>query len=108
MWVGKKKTGGRSIFLDQGLSAQIKNTKLYFSFSVQILPTTYIQYPVLKKGDPRLLENYRPVSCLPAASKLLEMIICDQTMKFVEDLLQTLFYFYFSNNGCLQVHPLVM
>ena len=41
--------------------------------------------PVLKKGDPKLVENYRPVSCLPAASKLLEIIICDQTTKFVED-----------------------
>ena len=28
--------------------------------------------PVLKKGDPNTKENYRPVSCLPAASKLLE------------------------------------
>ena len=34
--------------------------------------------PVLKKGDPKLMENYRPVSCLPAASKLLETIICNQ------------------------------
>ena len=40
--------------------------------------------PVLTKGDPQLLENYRPVSCLPAASKLLEMIICDQTTSFIE------------------------
>ena len=28
--------------------------------------------PVLKKGSSDLLENYRPVSCTPAASKLLE------------------------------------
>ena len=41
--------------------------------------------PIHKKGDAKLVENYRPVSCLPAASKLLEMIICDQTTKFVED-----------------------
>ena len=31
------------------------------------------------------MENYRPVSCLPAASKLLEIIICSQTTKYVED-----------------------
>ena len=31
------------------------------------------------------MENYRPVSCLPAASKLLEIIICDQITKFVEE-----------------------
>ena len=41
--------------------------------------------PVLKKGDPKLMENYRPVSCLPAASKLLETIICNQTTKYMED-----------------------
>ena len=34
--------------------------------------------PVHKKGSTELLENYRPISCLPAASKLLERIICDQ------------------------------
>jgi Reverse transcriptase (RNA-dependent DNA polymerase) len=41
--------------------------------------------PVLKKGDPALKENYRPVSCLPAASKLLEQIVCDQTKKYLEE-----------------------
>ena len=40
--------------------------------------------PVLKKGDLKMKENYRPVSCLPAASKLLEMLVCDQTTSFME------------------------
>ena len=31
------------------------------------------------------MENYRPVSCLPAASKLFEMIKCDQTTKYEEE-----------------------
>ena len=30
--------------------------------------------PVLKKGSPDLLSNHRPVSCLPAASQVLEII----------------------------------
>ena len=34
--------------------------------------------PVLKKGDRQLKENYRPVSCLPAASKLFEKVVCEQ------------------------------
>ena len=34
--------------------------------------------PVLKKGNKELYENYRPISCLPAAAKLLESIVCDQ------------------------------
>ena len=39
----------------------------------------------MKKGDKTLKENYRPASCLPAASKLLEMIVCDQMTTFVEN-----------------------
>ena len=40
--------------------------------------------PVLKKGDSGVKENYRPVSCLPAASKVLEMIVCDQMTDYLE------------------------
>ena len=40
--------------------------------------------PVLKKGDPTQLGNYRPVSCLPAVSKILERIVCDQTTDYIE------------------------
>ena len=40
--------------------------------------------PVLKKGDPKLVENYRPVTCLPAASKLLESVVCNQVTNFME------------------------
>ena len=41
--------------------------------------------PVLKKGSQDDLSNYRPVSCLPAASKLLERIICDQLSIYFEE-----------------------
>ena len=40
--------------------------------------------PILKKGDPKDPKNYRPVSCLAAASKVLEKIVCDQLTRFVE------------------------
>ena len=40
--------------------------------------------PVLKKGDTQLLDNYRPVSCLPAASKLLESVVNEQMSNFLE------------------------
>ena len=40
--------------------------------------------PVHKKGDKECLENYRPVSCLPAAAKLLERVVCTQTSDFME------------------------
>ena len=41
--------------------------------------------PVLKKGSQDDLSNYRPVSCLPAASKLLERIIRDQLSIYFEE-----------------------
>ena len=40
--------------------------------------------PVLKKGNPQLLSNYRPVSCLPAASKVLEIVIYNQLSDYLE------------------------
>ena len=40
--------------------------------------------PILKKGVPTMKENYRPVSCLPVASKVLEKIVCDQITQFME------------------------
>ena len=41
--------------------------------------------PVLKKGDKSLIDNYRPVSNLPAAAKLLELVICEQTSSYMEE-----------------------
>ena len=40
--------------------------------------------PVFKKGDPRLLNNYRPISMLSSFSKILERIIYIRTSKFLE------------------------
>ena len=40
---------------------------------------------MFKKGDKKELENYRPVSCLPAAAKLLEKVACEQTSKYMEE-----------------------
>ena len=41
--------------------------------------------PVLKKGSSTQLGNYRPVSCLPAASKILEIVICTQLSDYLEE-----------------------
>ena len=43
-----------------------------------------IVVPILKKGDPKEPKNYRPVSCLPAASKVLEKVVCEQLTRFAE------------------------
>ena len=40
--------------------------------------------PILKKGDSQKKENYRPVSCLIVASKVMERIVCDQITRFFE------------------------
>ena len=41
--------------------------------------------PVFKKGNKSDFENYRPVSCLPAAAKLLELVACQQTSLYMEE-----------------------
>ena len=43
-----------------------------------------IVVPILKKGDAKEMKNYRPVSCLTAASKVLEKVVCEQLTRFVE------------------------
>ena len=40
--------------------------------------------PVLKKGCTETVSNYRPVSCLPAASKVLESVVCNQMSEYLE------------------------
>ena len=40
--------------------------------------------PVLKKGCPVTVSNYRPVSCLTAACKVLESVVCNQMSEYLE------------------------
>ena len=40
--------------------------------------------PIFKKGDPSLFENYRPISLLPAISKVIEKIIALQLSSYFE------------------------
>ena len=40
--------------------------------------------PIFKKGDPSLFENYRPISLLPAITKVLEKIIALQLSSYFE------------------------
>ena len=35
--------------------------------------------PLFKKGDPHVFDNYRPISLLPAISKIFERIVFNQT-----------------------------
>ena len=57
------------------------------SISTGIFPKEWkeaVISPILKKGDPTDKKNYRPVSCLAVASKVLEKIVCDQVTRFME------------------------
>jgi hypothetical protein len=40
--------------------------------------------PIHNKGDKQTISNYRLVSCLPAASKLLEAVVCKQVSEYME------------------------
>ena len=40
--------------------------------------------PVFKSGDKCELSNYRPISVLPCLSKILEKIVYNRTVKFVD------------------------
>ena len=46
--------------------------------------------PLFKKGDPTLIENYRPISLLPAISKIFERVIFNQMNAYFT--LNNLFY----------------
>ena len=40
--------------------------------------------PIFKNGNTKLLNNYRPISILPAFSKILEKIVCNRLLHFLE------------------------
>ena len=84
----KKKSAGcdglSQAQLAAGADTLTKPLTKIFNRSIEegVFPNTWkeaIVTPVLKKGDKTVKENYRPVSCLPAAAKLLELLVCNQT-----------------------------
>ena len=44
-----------------------------------------IVIPLHKKGDKEKLSNYRPISLLPVLSKIMEKIVTNQLIKYLED-----------------------
>ena len=41
--------------------------------------------PIHKSGNKKILNNYRPISILPAFSKLLEKLVCNRLVQFIEN-----------------------
>ena len=62
--------------------------------------------PIFKNGDANLLNNYRPISLLPAFSKLLEKVVFNQLITFLNnnDILYKHQYGFRSNHSTL--HPI--
>lgn len=64
------------------LSYIIDNSFTYGIFPKQLKLAHVI--PVFKKGDPELMENYRPISLLPGFSKIFEKAMCNRLINFME------------------------
>ena len=91
--MAKKKRKGKDgipqdcLLLGEEVIVQPLTDVINASIKSGIFPTQWkeaIVAPILKKGDPKELKNYRPVSCLSAASKVLEKVVCEQLTRFVE------------------------
>ena len=66
------------------LSAQINNNIATSYFPTELKTAQII--PVFKKKDPLDKANYRPVSILPALSKIFEKILADQMTEFFDNI----------------------
>ena len=91
--MAKKKSKGNDgipqdcLLLGQDVIAGPLTDVINTSISSGVFPEQWkeaIVVPILKKGDSKDTKNYRPVSCLPAASKVLEKVVCEQLTRFAE------------------------
>nr|CAI5827938.1 unnamed protein product [Callosobruchus analis] len=61
----------------------IINNSLKFGIFPEQLKLSEIK-PLLKKGDPTVIENYRPISILNSFSKIFEHVVCAQLTDFMD------------------------
>lgn len=83
------------IFIKRNLDELIHPLSYFFTLSLNkgVFPKslkTAIVVPLLKKGNPQLILNYRPISILSVLSKILEKIIHGRLLGFLQK------YEYFS------------
>ena len=63
--------------------------------------------PIYKSGNQNLFSNYRPISILPAISKILEKLVCRRLMKFL-DINKILYNYQFGfRPKHSTIHPIV-
>ena len=55
--------------------------------------------PIFKKGDPKMPNNYRPISLLPVISKVLERCIYNQIIPFLRPKLTPMQYGFLANRS---------
>ena len=86
--------------------AHIVNLSLYHG----ILPNDMKlakKFPIFKNGNTKLFNNYRPISMLPAFSKILEKIVCNRLLQFLEtkNILYKHQYGFRKNHNT--IHPII-
>ena len=83
--LGETRSGMSADWCQESSWALTKLINQYISSG--IVPETWkeaVVSPVLKKGSSIDKNNFRPVSCLVTASKVLEKVVCNQTTEFLE------------------------
>ena len=63
--------------------------------------------PIFKKGDRTLFNNYRPISILPAFSKIVEKIVATKLIKFLESTKQLYKHQYGFRPRHSTIHPVI-
>ena len=73
---------------DGSLVQPVQSLIFRVGFDTDIYPDSWKKsyiVPVHKKGDKHIVNNYRPVSLLPICSKILQKIIFDSIMRFLNE-----------------------
>jgi hypothetical protein len=63
--------------------------------------------PIFKSGDRSLFKNYRPISILPVFSKILEKIVANKLIKFLNTSDQLYEHQYGFRQGHSTIHPVI-
>lgn len=73
-----------SITVISTILCYILNNSMKFSIFPNRLKHALIK-PLFKKGDPNDLDNYRPISLLPAFSRIFELVMCSRLLSFMNE-----------------------
>jgi hypothetical protein len=63
--------------------------------------------PIFKSGNANTFSNYRPISILPVVSKILEKVVANNLVKFINDTNQYYEHQYGFRAGHSTIHPII-